>query len=248
MWGSADYEQVAEQLGDIHDELVARLAPQSGERWLDVATGTGAVALRAARAGAEVSGLDISEPLLDQARDKAEREGLEIAFDLGDAQQLPYADASFDVVASSFGVIFAPDARRAAGELARVVRSAGRLGLTTWCPNPEIARIHERFLREKPAADMELWGRPERVRELLGDAFELDVTTRTSTQEAESPEELWELTATAVPPAKAFLATLDDESRDAYRTAMLEYWECFRQKDGSVSEPREYLLVLGTRR
>jgi SAM-dependent methyltransferase len=248
MWGGADYERIAERLASVHEELVARLAPGPGERWLDVATGTGEVALRAARAGAHVTGVDISEPLLEQARAKAAREGLEIGFDLGDAQSLPYNDASFDVAASSFGVIFAPDAGRAAAELARVVRPGGRLGLATWCPDEQLARIYERFQREQPAADTEWWGEPEGVEELLGAAFELEISTGTWRHEGASPEVLWELAESAIPPAKAFLATLDDERRQAYRAAMLEHWDQFRTEEGRVSEPRDYLLVLGTRR
>jgi ubiquinone/menaquinone biosynthesis C-methylase UbiE len=248
MWGGADYERAAGQLTSIHDELVARLGPQPGERWLDVATGTGAVALRAARAGAEVTGLDISDSLLEQARAKAEHDRLEIAFELGDAQRLPYDGSSFDVVSSSFGVIFAPDASTAARELGRVVRAGGRLGLTTWCPNEAIAAIYERFQRKKPAADMELWGEPASVRELLGDAFDLSISAGTFRNEAASPEEMWEFSASALPPMKAFLATLDEQRREEYRAAMLEHWARFRTGDGRVSEPRDYLLVLGTRR
>lgn len=248
MWGSADYDRIATRLARIQDELVFRLAPEPGERWLDVATGTGAVALRAARAGADVTGLDISERLLEQAREKAEREGLEIAFELGDAQRLPYGDASFDVTSSSFGVIFAPDAGAAAGELGRVVRPGGRLGLATWRPNEAIARIYDRFAREKPKAEMELWGDPKRVRELLDAAFELEVSVGTWRYEAESPEALWEVVAEATPPTKAFLATLDDRGRREYREAMLEHWEQFRTAQGGVSEPWDYLLVFGVRR
>jgi ubiquinone/menaquinone biosynthesis C-methylase UbiE len=248
MWGSADYERVSGLLADIQDELVSRLAPEPGERWLDVATGTGAVALRAAQAGADVTGLDISEQLLDQARAKAKREGMDIAFDVGDAQRLPYDDANFDVASSSFGVIFAPDAARAARELGRVVRPGGRLGLLTWCPNEAIAAIYERFQRKKPAADVELWGQPERVHGLLGEGFELEISVGTYRHEGDSLEELWELSAAATPPTKAFLATLDEQRRREYRAAMLEHWERFRTDDGGVSEPRDYLLVLGTRR
>lgn len=247
MWGGADYERIAERLAPVHDELAAKLAPQPGERWLDVGTGTGELALRAARAGADVTGVDISEPLLTQARAKAEREGLELALEPGDAQALPFDDASFDVATSSFALIFAPDSVRVAAELGRVVRPGGRIGLSTWCPNEAMARIYERFLRQKPAADMERWGRPNWVRELLGADFELEIDTGTWRYEGDSPEALWELAATATPPTKAFLATLDDEGRAAYRAAMIEHWERFRVGD-RVSEPRDYLLVLGTRR
>src|SRR5581483_8251345 len=99
-WGAAPFEKIAERGGEAHDELVAAVAPDPGERWLDVATGTGAVALRAARAGADVTGVDYAEPLVETARRLAEEEGLAIHFDVGDAENLPYEDASFDVVSS----------------------------------------------------------------------------------------------------------------------------------------------------
>src|SRR5215218_4361506 len=109
MWGSAPWERVAVTMATIHDRLITSLGPGAGERWLDVATGTGAVAVRAARAGARVTALDLAPPLIETARRLAGQEGLAIDFDVGDAEALPYADASFDVVSSAHGVVFAPD-------------------------------------------------------------------------------------------------------------------------------------------
>jgi ubiquinone/menaquinone biosynthesis C-methylase UbiE len=131
-WSGASYERIAETFTAIHDRLVGALAIEPGVRVLDVACGTGGVALRAARAGASVVGIDISADQLAKARRAADNEGLAIRFDEGDCQELPYADAEFDAVASAFGVIFAPDQERAASELARVCRSGGRLALTAW--------------------------------------------------------------------------------------------------------------------
>ena len=246
MWGGGEYELIAERFAPVHDRLVGALAPRPGERWLDVATGTGEVALRAARAGAHVTGLDISEGLLAQARAKAEREGLEMRLEFGDAQRLPYEDGAFDVVTSCFGVVFPPDHAAVAAELARVCGRGGRLGLTAWRPIPRIAAIYERFRREK-GGEFEVWGEPERLEELLGESFELELSTGTWYVEGESPEQLWEFIATAAPPTKAFLETLDDERSAAYRAEMLAYWDGFAGEEG-VREPRQYLLVLGRRR
>src|SRR5690242_10373712 len=108
MWGSAPWERVADTMADIHERLVDLLAPRVGERWLDVGTGTGAVALRAARAGAEVVGVDLSPVMVETAARLADAEGLAVEFATADAQQLPYDAASFDVVSSAHGVVFAP--------------------------------------------------------------------------------------------------------------------------------------------
>src|SRR5438270_6491436 len=137
VWGSADYERLSERFAPIHAELVEALAPAPGTGWLDVATGTGAVALLAARAGAGVVGIDFAPRMIELARAKAGT--LPVRFELGDAQALPYADGEFDVVSSVFGVIFAPNHEAAARELARVGRQ--RLGLATWCPNRELAEL-----------------------------------------------------------------------------------------------------------
>src|SRR5438270_4600745 len=145
MWGGGTYERIAERFAPVHDELVRRLEPGPGVRWLDLATGTGGVALRAARAGAHVTGLDFAPAMLEQARAKGEAEGLEIRWELGNAQSLPYDDREFDVVSSCFGVIFAPDQAAVARELARVCRTGGRLGLANWRPNEGLHAIYQRF-------------------------------------------------------------------------------------------------------
>jgi SAM-dependent methyltransferase len=247
LWGGADYERIAERFARVHDELIEALAPRPGEAVLDVATGTGEVALRAARLGASVSGLDLAPALLEQARAKAVREGLEVDWVEGDAEALPYEDEVFDVVSSSFGVIFAPDAEAAAGELARVCRAAGRLGLTVWKPNEGLHRIYARYADRNGGDDpAEQWGDQGRIRELLGQSFELRFEEAVWHLEGDSPENVWELMTTAAPPLKALVASLERERLDAFRAAMLEHWAGF-ERDGRVVEPRGYLLVLGRR-
>jgi ubiquinone/menaquinone biosynthesis C-methylase UbiE len=102
-WGAAPFERITETFAEIHDRLIACLEPRPGERWLDIATGTGPLALRAARAGATVSGVDLAPALVASARRLAAAAGLRITFDVGDCERLPHPRASFDVVASSFG-------------------------------------------------------------------------------------------------------------------------------------------------
>jgi ubiquinone/menaquinone biosynthesis C-methylase UbiE len=241
VWSGASYERIAETFAPIHDRIVEALAVESGDRILDVACGTGGVALRAARAGADVVGLDISADQLAKARRAAEAEGLRIRFDEGDCQELPYPDAAFDAVVSSFGAVFAPDHERVASELARVCRPAGRLALTAW-PDDDWAATHARagriFVED---ADAREWAKEEHVRTLLGDAFELELETGEWRVEAESGEALWELASTSMPPLRAWLAGLDETARARAERVYVDYLS------PGVLE-RNYLLVLGTRR
>jgi ubiquinone/menaquinone biosynthesis C-methylase UbiE len=240
-WSGASYERIAETFTAIHDRVVEALAIEPGARVLDVACGTGGVALRAARAGARVTGIDISADQLAKARRAAEEEGLAIRFDEGDCQELPYGDAEFDAVASAFGAIFAPDHERTAAELARVCRPGGRLALTAW-PADDWSETHARAGRTfVEDADAREWSKEEHVRRLLGDAFELELQTGDWRIEAESGAELWELASTSMPPLRAWLAEQNEEARARAEQVYLDYL-------ASGVLARNYVLVLGTRR
>jgi len=240
-WSGASYERMAETLAPIHDRVVEALAVEPGTRFLDVACGTGGVAVRAARAGADVTGIDISADQLAKARRAAEEEGLAIRFDEGDCQDLPYADGEFGAVASVFGAIFAPDHERAAAELARVCRPGGRLALTAW-PADHWSETHARagrtFVEDVDARE---WANEEHVRRLLGDAFELELQTGEWRVEADSGEELWELASTSMPPLRAWLAEQSEEARARAENVYLE-----ALAPGVLA--RNYAFVLGTRR
>ena len=140
-WGAGRYERTAADLEPVAEDVVARAAIRAGERVLDVACGTGNAALVAARAGAVVTGVDLAHRLVDVARGRAEEEGLDIDFHVGDAQALPFGDGSFDVVLSVFGIIFAPDPRHAFSEVVRVLRPGGRALITAWTPEGAIAEV-----------------------------------------------------------------------------------------------------------
>ena len=240
-WSGASYERIAETFAPIHDRVVAALDVRSGSRFLDVACGTGGVALRAARAGADVVGIDISADQLEKARRAAQQEGLAIRFDEGDCEELPYGDAEFDAVASAFGVIFAPDHERAAGELSRVCRSGGRLALSAW-PKDEWSDVNERAGRTfPPGPDARDWADEDHVRALLGDAFDLELQSGEWRIEADSGEELWEFASTSMPPLRSWLAEQSDEVR-----ARAE--QVYRDYLASGVLARDYVLVLGTRR
>jgi SAM-dependent methyltransferase len=240
-WSGASYERIAETYAPIHDRVVETLGIRPGLRILDVGCGTGAVALGAARAGADVVGSDIAADQLAKARDAAGAAGVQIQFDEGDCQALPYDDASFDGVASVFGAIFAPDHRRAAGELARVCRPGGRLVFTAW-PHDEWLEVGERAGRPSPGSpDATDWAGEEHVRDLLGAAFDLEFQTGEWRIEADSGEELWELTSTSMPPLRSWLAEQNEEVRAHAERVYRRYLA-----PGVLR--REYVLVVGTRR
>jgi SAM-dependent methyltransferase len=251
-WSAAPFEHLEPDIAVMHDDLVRRLAPKAGDRWLDVGCGPGAVAMRAARAGAEVTGLDIAPGLIETARRRAGEEGLSIAYDVGDAEALPYGDASFDVVSSSVGVIFAPDHRAAASQLARVTRPGGRLGVTAWRPDQGICAMLEIIGDYQPpppegAGSPFEWGSEEHVRELLGEAFELDFAEGDAPQLGESGEEIWDRARRFAGPAKATWDSLDPARRDELDERMVAFYEQYR-RNGGIHQERPYLLILGTRR
>jgi SAM-dependent methyltransferase len=240
LWGSAEYERIARRLAPVHDELVARLEPAPDVRWLDVATGTGEVARRAAAAGAEVTGIDIAPAMIEAARAKVPG----ATFDVGDAQQLPYDDESFDVVSSAFGIIFAPDQESVARELARVSRT--RIGLTAWEPNRDLTELYTRFGADPPDGQAPEWGTHGRLEQLLGRAFELEIERRAWLLEGTDGEELWQLWSTSAAPFKALVEGLGDRRED-FHQAYVEYCERYRVGQ-RVRVPRTYLIVVGKKK
>jgi SAM-dependent methyltransferase len=249
VWGSAPFERIAWQLTPLHDHLIERLRPRAGERWLDVATGTGAIAFRAARAGADVTGLDFASPLVETARRLAAGEGLAVRFDVGDVERLPYDDASFDVVSSAVGAVFAPDHRAVARELGRVTRPAGRIGIVAWRPGSELSLLVDEFRPPAPdgAGNADDWGREEYAETLLGDAFELEFDNGDCPLVGESGEAIWELVTTSVGPMKDVVARLDPRRLEELHRLEVDLLERHRAT-GGVRYPQPYLLVLGTRR
>ena len=249
VWSSGTYERLAGWFTPVHERLVEVLHVEPGERLLDLATGPGGVAILAARAGADVTGLDLAEPMLAKARAAAGAAGVDVHFDHGNVEHLPYEDGSFDVVASSFGMVFAPDHANVADELRRVTRVGGRIGFTAWRPNRRLGELYSRFT-EDPLEGREAyeWGREEHVEDMLAEDFELDFEDGTLWLEAADGEEIWELFSTSAPPVVALLRRLDPVSAEEFHRAFVELYEGYRTPDGGVRAPRRYLLSLGTRR
>ncbi|HLX33555.1 MAG TPA: class I SAM-dependent methyltransferase [Gaiellaceae bacterium] len=253
VWSAGAFEDVAESIHDVHIALAEALEPHAGEQFLDVGCGAGHLAELAAGAGAEVTGVDLSPRLIDVARARAEAAGLDIDYSVGDAENLDVADASFDVVGSSFGMIFAPDHGAAARELARATRPGGRLGFSAWTPDGSIGEMFKVFAQFQPpppegAGTPLQWGTDAHVHEQLGDAFELTIERRFSVHEDESAEQAWEYFAPRFGPVRLLLDNLPPERREEFQETALAHYKERVGTDGHFRDEREYLLVTGIRR
>jgi ubiquinone/menaquinone biosynthesis C-methylase UbiE len=253
VWSTGRFEDVAETLRDMHVALADALRPAPFERWLDVACGAGNLAELAAGAGAVVTGIDLSPRLVEVARARAEAGGFEIAYSVGDAENLPVEDASFDVVVSSVGMIFAPDHARVASELARVTRPGGRLAFSAWTPEGTVGEMFRALAPFSPpppegAGSALQWGTEAYVHERLDDAFELRIERRISRLEDESLDHAWDTFSTKFGPTITTLEALPPERRAEFEAAMRGLFAAAVQPDGRLVDEREYLLVRGIRR
>ena len=250
VWGNGPYQRVTETIADLQQHVTERLEPGPGVRWLDLATGTGAVAELAAAGGATVTGLDLAPALIETAKERAQERGLEIDYVVGDCEALELDDASFDVVSSTCGVMFAPDHQAVASELARVTKPGGQIGLVNWTPGPGVAdlfRLMAPFQPAPPPSNPFEWGDENHVGDLLGDAFELTLERHVSPLALDSGEAYWDLFATSYGPTKTLVEALDDRSEELHR-AWVDFMEANNRTNGGILHQREYLLVLGRRR
>jgi SAM-dependent methyltransferase len=252
MWSSGPYQNVTETISDIHQIVVERMAGQEGDRWLDLACGTGAVPERAAASGAKVTGIDLSPGLIETAKERASEQGLDVDYQVGDCENLSAVDdASFDIVTSTCGVMFAPDHEAAARELARVTAPGGRIGLANWEPDGGIGRMFKMmapFQAAPPPSSPFDWGKEDRVRELLGDSFDLVLEHHVSTLRIPSGEDYWQLFSSSYGPTKVLAESLDDDRREEFHRAWVDFFENAYRSNGEIAHTREFLLVLGTRR
>ena len=252
MWGSAPFERIAGTLADMHRAIVDGVGGQPGERWLDVGCGTGELAFMAVETGAEVTGSDLSPALIETARRQAAERGLDVTFEVGDVEALPYGDESFDVVTSTVGAIFAPDHQAASAELARVCRAGGRLGMTAWMTGGEVDeffRIIGSYAPPPPegAGIAATWGEPGYAESLLGDAFDLTVTEHDTPWQAASADEMWTEMSEAFGPIKTLLGALPPDRAESFQTELLDFFRR-EETDAGMTMSRPYLLVLGVRK
>jgi SAM-dependent methyltransferase len=249
MWGNGPYQRITETLGDLHERVIGALAPAPGDRWLDVACGTGAIAERAAAAGADVTGLDLSPALVETAQERAGELGLDIEYMVGDAEALPFEDGSFGKVSSAVGIMFAPDHEAVAQELARVTAPGGKIALANWTPQGGIGKLFKVMAPYQPAPPPSSpfdWGTEDRVRELLGDAFDLQIERDINTFRTPTAEDMWELFSTSYGPTKTLAEAIGERREDLHRD-WIEFYGNY-EEDGEVAQPSEYLLISGVRR
>jgi ubiquinone/menaquinone biosynthesis C-methylase UbiE len=250
VWGLGDYPSFAHLLDGAARLTVERSGVSAGERVLDVATGSGNAALWAARAGARVTGLDLSPQLLESARARDDEEGLEIDWVEGDAEELPFADDEFDRVLSVFGAIFAPRHQRTGSELLRVARPGGTLALTAWVPDGVMGRmigLQSTFITPPAdAAPPVQWGEEAHARAMLAGAAELTVEPATVTLVDESVEHYLAKLQENLGPLIAARAALEADGRWSQAQAQLHdlYAGANGATDGSMAIDVGYLLIL----
>ncbi len=254
MWMAGDFGEIAKHIEAGAEAFIARLELKPGDRVLDVACGSGNLSMPAARAGAIVTGVDIATNLLEQARARAAAEGLKIQFDEGDAEALPYADASFDVVVSMFGAMFAPRPELVAAELVRVCRPGGRLAMANWTPEGFIGQMFKitgKHVPPPPAMPSPVkWGDEETVRERLRDGVsDLQLTKRMCPFDYPvPPAEVVELFRMYYGPTQRAFAALDENGQAALRKDLEQLWTEHNQAtDNTTYGEGEYLEVIATK-
>lgn len=251
--GGARYNEISRGIADSIAHCVLRLDPKPGERVLDLATGTGWTSRVVARCGAQVTGVDLGADLIAFAAEQARAESLDIAYQLGDAEALPFADGAFDAVVSTFGVMFASRPEAAAAELARVCRRGGRIALTTWTPDGAVFRmfsVMKPYLPppSDPAPPSPFdWGDPERITGLLGRDFELAFESGTSFFREPSAEAAWERFVTGYGPTKVLADSLDEARRADLRRDFIALHAQYATPLG-ICVPRAYWVTRGIRR
>ena len=249
-WMAGDFGQIAKKLANGAEEFIARLHLGPGKKVLDVACGTGNQSLPAARSGATVTGVDIATNLLAQARQRAADENLKIQFDEGDAEQLPYGDAQFDVVLSMFGAMFAPRPEVVAKELQRVCRPEGLIAMANWTPESFVGKSFQVSGKHvAPPANIPppvWWGREEVVRERFGSGVGLQMQKQIVLFDLPdtSPEDAVDFFRRYFGPTQVAFSRLDHEGQRRMRDDLIALWREHNIGDSThVKINAEYLEV-----
>ncbi|MGB3681526.1 MAG: class I SAM-dependent methyltransferase [Rubrobacteraceae bacterium] len=252
-WASGDYAVFGTALNIISELLCEAADLRPGERVLDVATGSGNAALAAARRYCAVTGVDYVPALLEKGCERAAVEGLSVDFREGDAEELPFPDAAFDVVLSSVGAMFAPDQEKVADELARVCRPGGRICLANWSPGSFAGELGSLFGSYSPKVPgllpPTLWGSEERLQELLGTATgSIRTVPRTFMFRYPSVEYYLDMLRNYLGPTRETFRVLEPENRQKLKRDVEDLVGRFnRSGDGTMIVPSDYLEVIAVR-
>ncbi|HEX2689913.1 MAG TPA: class I SAM-dependent methyltransferase [Kofleriaceae bacterium] len=251
LWATGNYAVVGTTLQIVGETLCEALDLRAGSRVLDVAAGNGNVSLAAARRCAEVTSTDYVPSLLEAGRKRAEAEGLVIQFQEADAENLPFPDGSFDVVVSTFGVMFAPNQAKAAAELVRVCRPGGKIGLANWTPESFVSGMFKIIGKYAPppagVKPPALWGTRPQLEEFFGGVGTLQINNRTFTLRYLSSQHLVDVFRTYFGPINKLAEALsaEPEKQAAFLRDLAESMERDnRSGDGTLVLPSEYLEVV----
>jgi SAM-dependent methyltransferase len=252
MWSTGDYADIATHIESAAEELVDSSDVGSGQDLLDVATGSGNVAILAAQAGARVTGLDITPELFEAARRRMAEAGVEVELIEGDAESLPFGDASFDRVLSCFGVMFAPRHQKAADELIRVCRPGGVIGVAAWTPEGASGQMFQTVAGHMPPpppgfVPPHMWGTEDHVRGLFANSgAEVEFARRRVAFVYDSPHEWIAYYARALGPTIMAKHALEPEGRwEPLRAELVELFESHNQAtDGTMHVEAEYLITI----
>jgi SAM-dependent methyltransferase len=253
-WGSGDYAVIGTTLQIVGESLAEACDLRWDERVLDVAAGNGNATLAAARRGCHVTSTDYVPGLLDVGAERARAERLDVNFQAADAENLPFQDASFDAVLSTFGVMFTPDQRKAAAELLRVCRPGGRIGLANWTPGGFIGQLFKTLGRQlPPPADVQppsLWGTEAHLHSLFDEgAAAISATARFFNFRYRSAAHFVDVFRTWYGPVhKAFAALPSDKASVLERDIMDLLNSLNRGGSDSLVVPSEYLEIVVTRK
>jgi ubiquinone/menaquinone biosynthesis C-methylase UbiE len=253
-WSSGDYAVIGTTLQIVGEELCEALDVRSGQKVLDVAAGNGNASLAAARRWCDVVATDYAPSLLERARERAAAERLNIEFHEADAEALPFQDGSFDVVVSTFGVMFTPDQDRAAAEMIRVCKPGGKIGLANWTPDGFIGQLFKTIGKHVPPApgtkSPALWGTQTRIAELFEQrTTSVEFAARNFVFRYRTPAHWLEVFKTYYGPVLKTFGALEAAAQAALQRDLMDLIDRFnRSGDGSMVVPSEYLEIVITRK
>jgi len=252
-WSSGDYAVVGTTLQIVGETLCEAVDLRSNQRVLDVAAGNGNATLAAARRFATVVSTDYVESLLERGRERAKAERLPVTFQRADAEELPFPDASFDVVLSTFGVMFTPNHEKAASELLRVCQSGGKVGLANWTPESFIGRLFKTIGKYVPPApgmkSPALWGNKAHLEGLFGSKATIAVESKQFVFRYKSPKHWLEIFRDFYGPVLKAFAAIDADARKSLEADLLALLDDVNiAKDGTLVAPSEYLQVVLTKK